>query len=116
MQRMDSGLPKLWVTHQVLQLRREKPEWFSESAGYAPLHASGPKAGHVVAYLRGKSVITCVSRWNAILAGGWDATAIDLPNGRWKNELTGEEWNGGTVQMESLLQRFPVALLTRQAN
>jgi (1->4)-alpha-D-glucan 1-alpha-D-glucosylmutase len=116
MQRMDSGLPKLWVTHQVLQLRREKPEWFSESAGYAPLHASGPKAEHVVAYLRGKSVITCVSRWNAILAGGWDATAIDLPSGRWKNELTGEEWNGGAVQMESLLQRFPVALLTRQAN
>lgn len=116
MQRMDSGLPKLWVTHQVLQLRREKPEWFSESAGYAPLHASGPKAEHVVAYLRGKSVITCVSRWNAILAGGWDATAIDLPSGRWKNELTGEEWDGGSVQMESLLQRFPVALLTRQAN
>ena len=116
MQRMDSGLPKLWVTHRVLQLRQEKPEWFGKCAGYAPLQASGPRADHVIAYLRGENVIACVPRWNAILAGDWSATTIDLPAGRWKNELTGEEGNGGSMQVESLLQRFPVALLTRQAN
>jgi (1->4)-alpha-D-glucan 1-alpha-D-glucosylmutase len=116
MRRMESGLPKLWVTPRVLQLRQEMPDWFGACASYAPLQASGPRADHVIAYLRGENVIACVPRWNAIVAGDWSATIIDLPAGRWKNELTGEEGNEGSVQVESLLQRFPVALLTRQAN
>jgi (1->4)-alpha-D-glucan 1-alpha-D-glucosylmutase len=115
-QRMESGMPKLWVTHRVLQLRQEQPHLFGEDAGYAPMMARGQKSDHVVAYLRGKNMAVCVPRWNVILHGSWDATSIDLPEGRWKNELTGDEWSGGSVWVDSLLQRFPVALLVRLDN
>lgn len=115
MSRADCGLPKMWVTHCALQLRNRKPEWFGEQAAYRPIEASGAKAEHVVAYLRGESVLTCVPRWNALLGGEWGETVIEAPAGRWTNELTGDVLEGGQVRIGSLLQRFPVALLTRQA-
>lgn len=115
MQRNDSGMPKLWIHFCALKLRNEKPEWFRESAGYAPVEAAGPKQEHIVAYRRGENVIVCVPRWSAILAGDWDATTVSLPGGRWKNVLTGEDWNSGPVRVQALLQHFPAALLTRQA-
>src|SRR5262249_50361891 len=51
--RMDDGLPKLWLIHQGLQLRRRSPEVFGPDVAYEPLLAAGPRAGHVVAFLRG---------------------------------------------------------------
>jgi (1->4)-alpha-D-glucan 1-alpha-D-glucosylmutase len=115
MRRVESGMPKLWLVHRALQLRRERPEGFGAHAAYLPMEAAGPRADHVVAYRRGDNVIACVSRWNALLAGDWGATSIQLPGAQWKNELTGDVWEGGEVKMEALLRRFPVALLTRQA-
>ncbi len=115
MNRLESGMPKLWVIRCALQLRQRKPEWFGKCAEYKPLKATGTKADHVVAYARGENMIACAPRWTAMLGGDWDATSIELPEGRWKNELTGEEWSGGSAPMASLLQRFPVALLARQA-
>ncbi len=55
-------MPKLWVTHQALCLRREKPEWFGAGAAYTPLDVEGAKKEHLVAYLRGGSVATLVPR------------------------------------------------------
>jgi (1->4)-alpha-D-glucan 1-alpha-D-glucosylmutase len=115
MRRMDCAVPKMWVTYRALELRNRKPEWFGENAAYTPLTANGPHADHVVAYLRGEDVLTCVPRWNAMRGSDWGGTAIDLPGGRWKNELTGDELGGGAMQVEQLFTRFPVALFTRQA-
>jgi len=115
MSRMDCGLPKMWVTHRVLELRQSRPEWFGESAAYGPVSASGVKAEQVIAYLRGENVLTCVPRWNALRAGEWVGTSIEVPGGRWKNELTGDVFEGGRVQIEEMLRRFPVALWTRQS-
>jgi (1->4)-alpha-D-glucan 1-alpha-D-glucosylmutase len=115
MQRIDSGMPKLWIHYCALKLRNAKPEWFSEGAGYAPVETAGPKQDHLVGYRRGESVIACVPRWSAMLGGRWGATTVSLPEGRWKNELTGEAWSGGHIRVQALLHRFPVALLTRQA-
>ncbi|MGO9938125.1 MAG: malto-oligosyltrehalose synthase [Terracidiphilus sp.] len=115
MKRMDSGLPKLWVVHCALKLRQEKPECFGKCANYEPLDVSGPKAHHLIAYTRGKSVVTCAPRWSASLAGRWGSTSVKLPEGRWRNILTEEEWDGGPVRIQSLLQRFPVSLLIKQA-
>jgi (1->4)-alpha-D-glucan 1-alpha-D-glucosylmutase len=115
MSRMECGLPKMWVTHRVLELRQSRPEWFGESAAYGPVAASGMRAEHVIAYLRGENVLTCVPRWNALRAGEWDGISIEVPGGRWKNELTGDEFEGGRVQIEEMLRRFPVALWTRQS-
>jgi (1->4)-alpha-D-glucan 1-alpha-D-glucosylmutase len=38
---------------------------------------------------------------------------LDLPAGRWRNELTGDELEGGRVSLATLMARFPVALLAR---
>ena len=54
MNRMDSGMPKLWVLYKALHLRREKPEWFGREAAYTPLAVEGPKQAHLIAYSRGR--------------------------------------------------------------
>jgi (1->4)-alpha-D-glucan 1-alpha-D-glucosylmutase len=113
--RMDSGLPKLWVVHSALCLRREHPEWFGAEAEYTPLVAEGSKAEHLVGYLRGARVATLVPRWTLNLGDRWGATTVELPPGQWKNVLTGDAVTGGRLRVQMLLQRFPVALLTREA-
>jgi len=40
---------------------------------------------------------------------------VELPPGQWKNLLTRETVTGGRLRPQTLLQRFPVALLTREA-
>ncbi len=114
LQRSDSGLPKLWVTYKALHLRRQKPEWFGPEADYTPLRAEGPKREHLIAYLRGGNVATLAPRWPLSLGNGWSTTGLDLPQGRWKNILTGDTLQGGRLRVQSLLQRFPVALLVRE--
>jgi (1->4)-alpha-D-glucan 1-alpha-D-glucosylmutase len=115
MKRIDSGLPKLWLVHNALKLRQEKPECFGKCAGYTLLDVSGLKSAHLIAYARGQSVIACAPRWSATLAGRWGATSVRLPEGRWKNVLTQEEWPGGSMRIETLLKQFPVSLLIKQA-
>jgi (1->4)-alpha-D-glucan 1-alpha-D-glucosylmutase len=115
LKRMDCGLPKLWVIHKALELRREHQEWFGRDAAYTPLVAAGPRKEYLVGYLRGDRAATLVSRWNMKLDGNWAATTVELPSGRWKNILTGEDVQGGRLRVQLLLQHFPVALLVRQA-
>jgi (1->4)-alpha-D-glucan 1-alpha-D-glucosylmutase len=110
MARMDEGLPKLWLTHRTLALRREQPEWFTK-ASYEPVDARGPKAGHAVAYLRGGGLLVLVPRLVLTLGGEWDETVIDLPKQRWVNVLIGETIAGGETRTADLLRQFPVALL-----
>jgi (1->4)-alpha-D-glucan 1-alpha-D-glucosylmutase len=115
MERMESGLPKLWVAHSALCLRREHPEWFGAEAEYTPLIAEGTKSDHLVGYLRGDSVVVFVPRWPMKLSSNWASTTVDLPQGKWKNRLTREAVIGGRLRVQALLQQFPVALLTREA-
>ena len=112
--RMEEGLPKLWTVHQALQLRKERKAWFGADAGYTPLPVSGQKADHAVAYLRGDAVVTVVPRLTLTLAGDWPGTTVELPNGTWRNCLTGATVDGGVVEVDTLLKQFPVALLTRE--
>ncbi len=113
--RMDEGLPKLHVIHTALLLRRERPEWFAAEAAYTPLHAMGTKREHLIAYLRADDVLTLAPRLSFELNGKWDDTSLAVPNGTWRNRLTGELVVGGSdVHVEDLLQQFPVALLTRE--
>jgi len=114
MLRADEGLAKLWVIHRGLCLRRERPRSFGAEAAYTPLKVRGAKAGHAIGYLRGEAVATVVPRLVLRLDGDWDGTAVELPRGRWTNQLTGAEMEGGRVQMEELLREFPVALLTKE--
>ena len=112
--RAATGLPKLWVTHKALTHRRAHPEDFGAEAEYTPLQGTGPKNEHLVAFLRGNRVATIVPRWPLTLGDSWDECAIDLPRAKWKNVLTGDVLSGGRVLIETMLRRFPVALLTRE--
>lgn len=114
--RADEGLPKLWLIARALDLRRRRPETLAAGASYTPVEAAGGRASHVVAFLRGEAVLAVLPRLVLRLArtGGWSATALPLPPGRWHNVLDDEAYDGGTlVRLADLLERFPVALLER---
>ena len=115
MARVEEGMPKLWLVHNALCLRKEQPQWFGADSGYTPLTAEGPKSEHIIAYLRGENVATIVPRWSIKLGGSWRKTTLTLPSGLWKNRLTGDELQGGRHDVQKMLERFPVALLIREA-
>lgn len=114
MARADEGLPKLWTIVQSLSLRREHPEWFRHAGDYVPVAARGGKREHAIAFLRGQSVAVVVPRLTVLRGDSWDGTAVTLPEGVWINRLSGESLSGGEVRLESLLTRFPVALLVKE--
>ena len=72
-----SGAAKLWVTHQALVARRDRPELFT---GYTPVEADGPRAEHLVGFDRG-GAITLATRLpvGLVRAGGWESTELELP-------------------------------------
>jgi (1->4)-alpha-D-glucan 1-alpha-D-glucosylmutase len=115
MARAQDGLPKLWTIRKALEVRREHPEWFGEESSYTALVAEGVGAERVVAFLRGQNVVAVAARW---FQGGpaWGDTVLRLPDGRWANCMSGETSAGGTVDIESLLLKFPVALLVREGD
>jgi (1->4)-alpha-D-glucan 1-alpha-D-glucosylmutase len=114
MERIDEGLPKLWTLHRALTLRRGHPEWFGADAAYEAITATGKRAEHAVALLRGGMVAAVVPRWSMALKGEWADTAFELPEGRWSNRMTEEPLLGGRVLLAELLKEFPVALLTKE--
>ncbi|HVA60417.1 MAG TPA: malto-oligosyltrehalose synthase [Mycobacteriales bacterium] len=103
---------KLWLTTRTLRLRREHPEWFDAAAGYTPVTAEGPAAGHLLGFRRGGPV-TVLTRLPVGLAGagGWRDTALDLAPGGATDALTGRRHPGGRCRVADLLEIWPVALL-----
>jgi (1->4)-alpha-D-glucan 1-alpha-D-glucosylmutase len=108
--RGEDGLPKLFIVQRALRLRNVLED-FGE---YRPLWASGPKASNLVAFERGGDVVVAAPRL-ATSAGNWEDTHLELPEGRWSNQFTGEEFDGGRAEVGRLLARFPVMLLARVA-
>ncbi|GAA1948629.1 malto-oligosyltrehalose synthase [Nocardioides panacihumi] len=105
----EGGAAKLHLVRRALTLRRDRPDLF---AGYTPVPAVGPAADHVVAFDRG-GALTVATRMPVGLerAGGWQGTRLELPPGRWRDELSGAETTTG--QLGCLLAVYPVALLVR---
>ena len=103
-----TGRAKLWVTRQALLARRDRPELFT---GYATVPADGRHTNHLVAFDRG-GAITLATRLSVGLAGhGWGGATVDLP---WASvdTLTGRTF-AGRVEVDDVLDRYPVALLLR---
>jgi (1->4)-alpha-D-glucan 1-alpha-D-glucosylmutase len=114
---------KLLVTSNALRLRRGQPSWFG--AGYAPVTADGPAAGHVIAFRRGPAdggAVTVATRLPAGLraAGGWKDTRLRLPGDAWRDLLTGTrhntDGNAGGPLLADLTSRLPVALLVQDGS
>ncbi|MDQ2773310.1 MAG: malto-oligosyltrehalose synthase [Acidobacteriota bacterium] len=112
--RINEGLPKLWTIWHALRVRWEHPFVFGNRSDYKPLYARGERRGHLLAFLRGSEVLVAVPRFPMKLQGDWKDTALEIPDGRWKNVLAQSEVEGGAVQLKALLQPFPIALLVKQ--
>ena len=113
LERADEGLPRLWLLREALALRRRRPGAFGVDGSYQPVAARGPRADHAVAFLRGDQVLTLVPRLVLGLSDDWQDTVLPLPPGRWRNVLSGEDFDGGDIPLAQLLATFPVALLER---
>jgi len=115
---LDAGEPpqdlddeKLLVVSRALRLRRAKPAWFGASATYDAVETGTP---HALAFSRAGSVVTVVSRLTA-RPGGCGPEVLRLPEGRWRDELTGRSY-GAEVAPAELLGGLPVALLVRASD
>jgi (1->4)-alpha-D-glucan 1-alpha-D-glucosylmutase len=113
-QRRDAGLPKLWLIRHALTLRRSRPDLFAGASGYETLAVHGERAEHALVFMRGGGAITIVPRLVLGLADEWGNTSVEVPQGNWRNELTGEELGGGQASLAGLLRKFPAALLVRK--
>ena len=103
---------KLLVTHRALALRRELVDAFGERGDYQPLVGT---SRHLVGFLRGGEVATLVTRAPKRLevGGGWDDATVTLPEGRWRDELTGLLHGGAGTRCADVFAEYPVALLRR---
>jgi (1->4)-alpha-D-glucan 1-alpha-D-glucosylmutase len=108
----ESGAAKLLVVSRTLRARRDNPEWF---AGYEPVEVTGSAAGHLVAFDRGGVVVVATRLPAGLAADGWGDTALQLPNGAWRDLFTNERVVSDVagVAADALLTRLPVALLVR---
>jgi (1->4)-alpha-D-glucan 1-alpha-D-glucosylmutase len=113
MARADEGLPKLWLLKRALAVRSRVPTAFDAVSTYRAVSAEGEAAAHVVAFERGREVITVTQRLVARRGDTWGDTWIALPGGEWVDELTGREHRGASARVDDLLADFPVALLVR---
>ena len=108
---------KLLVTSRVLRVRREHPEWF-RGAGSAYV-AIPTSTGNAVAFGRGTAgdvrAVAVTTRLPLALDrhGGWGEHTLALPEGTWRDALTGREVGGGTVHLADVLADLPVAFLLR---
>jgi len=135
-QPLEDGRAKLFLTHSLLQLRRQHPGLFIHG-DYLALDAAGPCAEHIVAFTRqheGRAVLVCAPRWYARLAEDsaqetpglpepsiWSETVLELPEAfadvAFQNSLTGERvapsrrGERSVLEIEALLSDFPVAAL-----
>jgi (1->4)-alpha-D-glucan 1-alpha-D-glucosylmutase len=103
---------KLLVTHRALALRRELAEVFGDRGDYQPLVGT---SRHLVGFIRGGEVATLVTRAPKRLevGGGWDGATVMLPEGLWRDELTGTLHGGAENLCSDVLATYPVALLRR---
>jgi (1->4)-alpha-D-glucan 1-alpha-D-glucosylmutase len=109
--RADTGAPKLFMIKRALEALSKVSDADEALGSYTPLEARGGGADHIVAFGRGRAFVVVVPRLVMSL-GGWDDTTLTLPWGRWMDVFTGAEIDG-TVSIDDLLGRFPVAFLTR---
>ena len=109
----DEGLPKLFVIQRALAERRRHPDRFGPRSRYAPLFARGAAAERVVAFAR-TGLVCAVPRF-PLRPDGWGDTELELPPGRHRDVFSEERFAGGPVPVARLFARFPVALLSAEA-
>ncbi|KAI9095820.1 hypothetical protein DFS34DRAFT_624907 [Phlyctochytrium arcticum] len=113
----DLGTAKLYVTSRLLRLRRDHADVFvGPDATYTPIHATGPRSDNLIAFLRSNKILTIAPRLHVSIRerGGWQGTTITVPEGRWRDVLSGKMVEGGQVPVEEVVSGFPVAVLVKE--
>jgi (1->4)-alpha-D-glucan 1-alpha-D-glucosylmutase len=114
----DPGLSKLWLTRNLLRLRREHPAVFGGQARYLPLEIDGPDRDRCIAFARGSDHASNPS-FAAVLPlrtlGGPPQASVRLPppagGGAWMNLATGSPVTPGSARVDDLFASAPLALL-----
>ncbi|HSP28499.1 MAG TPA: hypothetical protein VLN74_08115, partial [Ilumatobacteraceae bacterium] len=112
---------KAVVITRTLALRRRRAQAFGAAAGYLPLAVTGAHADDVLAFARSapgaSEQLPLVVVVVAVRArDSWDDTSVVLPGGSWRNVLADDSpalAGGASVDVSSLLDAFPVAVLDR---
>jgi 4-alpha-glucanotransferase len=122
-----SGKIKLWLTHQLLQWRREQKE-FLHKAEYIPLPVDGTYKNYILAFARKYEqdiyIIVvplhlaeiCTEQQKEINGIDWKDTGIILPGklkGKIENILTGKTFED-KINIKEIFSEFPFALLKTQ--
>lgn len=106
---------KQGVIYEANHLRKQLPQVFLHG-GYQAVFGQGTASDHLVGIARsdeqGFRVIGLATRLPLQLAahGGWGDTTVQLPQGVWKDVLTGTTWHG-QVLVRDMLATLPTALL-----
>jgi len=124
----EDGRIKLFLTHKVLQARKENLDVF-QKGDYQPIEVSGKFKEHIVAFARSFGDTTAIAIaprfFTSLVQPGeypigevWADTQLQLPQGMqssWRDAITGQTISG-TGAIAQILQHFPVALLVSQHN
>jgi (1->4)-alpha-D-glucan 1-alpha-D-glucosylmutase len=118
MSRLEEGAPKLRVIAGALAVRARHMEAFGRDSGYQRVPATGSRADHAVCFVRTRPdaravTVTVALRWPIMLRSDWQDTVVQLPEGRWRDALTGAEIDGGEQRVQSVVAGAPIALLER---
>lgn len=119
---------KLLFTSSLLRLRRAEPELFGAGVSYEPLETSSEHAlGFVRSYsgnrvagalglTRPKQLAVLVTRAPARLraTGGWGDATVILPEGQWRDVVTGDIVEGGVAACATLLSAYAAAVLVQR--
>ena len=124
----QDGRIKQWLIHQVLRLRAERPQLFSQGS-YRPLGVTGEHAAQVLAFLRSQGdehLLVIVPRLAAGLLGEqqvphvppqrWGNTSVVLPEELRGRQVTGllgdcQATTDQGVALSAALAAFPLNLL-----
>ncbi|MGB9348169.1 MAG: malto-oligosyltrehalose synthase [Ilumatobacteraceae bacterium] len=113
----EVDVSKAVVITRTLGLRRRHAAAFGPDAAYAALDVTGDRADAVIAFARadsdGPAVVTIVATREVT---GWADTALELPDGAWRNVLDDDAdvvVGGTSVPVRRWLKRFPVAVVER---
>jgi (1->4)-alpha-D-glucan 1-alpha-D-glucosylmutase len=116
----QDGREKLFITRQLLDLRRRHPALFAEG-DYLPVEVEGKASGHLCAFARSRGddiIIVAVPRLVHQLyrdgqTADWGETEIVFPTrGGWQDVFTGRVVDGqDRVPASELMAQFPAAVL-----
>lgn len=117
----DLDAEKLLVTSRALLLRRDHPEAFrGPDADYRPVSLN---TGHAVVFERGykdSETPVAIAVATRVQSGldetGWGDAELVLPNLRFLDVLSGQEYPGGATPLADILATLPVALLVHQVD